>query len=155
MRRRWGRCPWMQALPVSKHPTFLHCSAAHRSGMKGERRTPPFLSQRPVPRETLPIGKHRMICQLWWIRDHVFWYYYLFLINALLNVYSLLCICDWVLVEARRIFDFHCSTRTLSWGTWDLVLWLGIEPGPSALGAGSQPLGHQGSPNTVIFNEKI
>lgn len=63
--------------------------------------------------------------------------------------------CDGVLVEARRIFDFLCSRRILGCGMWDLALRLGIEPGPPALGVGRQSLDHQGSPNTVIFNEKF
>ena len=37
----------------------------------------------------------------------------------------------------HRIFDLHCSMRTLSWGMWDLVLWPGVEPQPPALGAWS------------------
>ena len=34
---------------------------------------------------------------------------------------------------------------SLSCGLWDLVPWPGMEPGPPALGAGSQPLDRQGS----------
>ena len=38
-----------------------------------------------------------------------------------------------VLVSARKIFS--CGMWTLSCSMWDLDLWPGIEPGPSALGA--------------------
>lgn len=62
--------------------------------------------------------------------------------------------CDSVFVEACRIFDFLCSRWLLGCGMWDLAFRLGIEPGPPALGVGRQRLDHQGSPNTVIFNEK-
>ena len=83
-----GGCPWMQSLPISKYPTFLHCSAVHGSGTKGERRIPPFLSQCPTPRETLPTHKHRRVCQLCWIRNRLltllfnkcsFWCLFLFM----------------------------------------------------------------------------
>ena len=42
-----------------------------------------------------------------------------------------------VLVATHRIFDFHCSMWTLSWGIWDLVSSQGMETGPPALGAPS------------------
>ena len=150
---RWGRCPWMQSLPISKYPTFLHCSAVHGSGTKGERRIPPFLSQCPTPRETLPTHKHRRVCQLCWIRNHVFWHCYL--TNALFDVYSYLCIWLW---------------RCLHWGMQDL--WFSFQRvnpwwwnvGPSSPtgdrtwapcpGSGEAATRPPGCPNTVIFNEK-
>ena len=44
----------------------------------------------------------------------------------------------WVLVVACEIFS--CSIQTLGWSKWVLVPWLGIKPGPPALGA--QSLSH-------------
>ena len=44
----------------------------------------------------------------------------------------------------------YLSMLGLSCAMWDLVLWPRIQPGPSALGAFSQPLNHQGSPPTTL-----
>ena len=48
----------------------------------------------------------------------------------------------WVLAVAGRIFSLHLAWGIFSWGMWtlscsmwDLVPWLGIKPGPPALGA--------------------
>lgn len=52
-----------------------------------------------------------------------------------LKIYLLICLCQ-VLVEAHGSFQLqHAACGFLSWGLWDLVPWLGIEPGPLALAA--------------------
>ena len=48
-------------------------------------------------------------------------------------------------------FIIYLTGSGLSWSMWDLVPWPGIETGPHASGAQSQPLGHQRSPH-VSFN---
>ena len=53
-------------------------------------------------------------------------------------------------MDLKKIYlaapGLRCSTADLHRGMWDLVPWLLIEPGPSALGAQGVNKDHQGSP---------
>ena len=73
-----------------------------------------------------------------------------FFFNIYLSVPGLSCsVGSLILVGARGIFS--CSMQTLSYGMWGLVPWPEIKPGPTELGAWSQPLDHQGCP-IFFFN---
>ena len=64
------------------------------------------------------------------------------------NIYLFIWLCC-VLVVARGIFVAECAI--FSCGTWDLVPWPGIEPGPPALGARVLTTGPPGKSLKVLF----
>ena len=77
-------------------------------------------------------------------------------INSTWFMWMVLLICCWLWFAGLFFFlvalGLSCSMRDLfSCLMWDLVPWPGIKPRPSALGAQSYPLDHQGSSGLLVF----
>ena len=70
-----------------------------------------------------------------WLRRYWYQYHYTFYLFINLLIWHVGCL---IFFSAHGIFRYNM--RSLSWGLWDLVPWLGVEPGPPALGA--QSLNH-------------
>ena len=77
-------------------------------------------------------------------------------VNSTWFMWMVLLICCWLWFAGLFFFlvalGLSCSMRDLfSCLMWDLVPWPGIKPRPSALGAQSYPLDHQGSSGLLVF----